>query len=164
MPPKKNQVSFLQIRPTGNPAALQTSDNAADAFKQVNTILRNVNSAHLAVSTSVAAELTDASGSTAILSGSFNELSSSVSDVSGSLVVFKNVYTNTPIVSGTLLGPTVITSTPSAIPHGLGRLPNGFFVADKDTLGDIYRTAWSSSTITLVTNSTGSVNIKLWIF
>lgn len=48
------------------------------------------------------------------------------------------------------------------IAQPLTRKPLGWYVTDKDTTADIYRSAWDSRTVTLVTDN--DVTVDIWIF
>jgi hypothetical protein len=45
--------------------------------------------------------------------------------------------------------------------HGLGRLPRGWRILDKDKVGDIWRTAWDTEQMTLETDAAGDITIRL---
>lgn len=58
-----------------------------------------------------------------------------------------------------------LTTTPSLVPHGLGREPEGWQVADKDAAEDIYQPdAEFDRSKYLRLEATGAVRAVLWVF
>jgi hypothetical protein len=151
---RKNQISFLQVRAKENPAAAQNSDNAADAFKQLNNVLLQYDRRITAVS----GTLRITSGTLGTISGSFIQTSQSFSAVSRSVARIEAI----PILSGNLVGPVSLSMGTTIVGHSLGRVPNGYLTADMTSPAIIYRTDWSSTNITV--SSSISTNAKFWIF
>ena len=65
------------------------------------------------------------------------------------------LLTRTPITA------TITTST-LTISHNLGKVPNGWFIFDKNADANVWRTAWDKNTITL--DSSATVTIKFYLF
>lgn len=67
-----------------------------------------------------------------------------------------------PILSGKALTATLIDGI-TTIPHGLGRLMQGWFIIDINESANIYRSQpFNTSTLTLT--SSGAVTVNLWVF
>lgn len=67
-----------------------------------------------------------------------------------------------PFIGGMLItGIKLIGGTPLPINHGLGRTPILWTLADINAATNVYRTAWSSSTITLI--ATVNCTIAIWV-
>ena len=64
-------------------------------------------------------------------------------------------------LDGIRIEATVGTS-PTTIQHKLQYTPVGFFIMDKQGLGDVYRVSWDAENIVL--RSSVSVKIVLWVF
>lgn len=69
---------------------------------------------------------------------------------------------NVKILNGNLITGTV-TSTGTAISHGLERQPKGWMLADVMVDTTVHRTAWDSKHITLQ-SSAPSAAITIWVF
>jgi hypothetical protein len=69
----------------------------------------------------------------------------------------------TPLIflKGNLIEATVTTS-PTAINHGLEQVPQGWIIFDKDANANIWKVGATDRTITL--NASASANIKVWVF
>jgi hypothetical protein len=74
---------------------------------------------------------------------------------------FTNQFIRNPFLIGNIFSVTVQASTVT-INHGLGAVPLGWLILDKDANADIWRVSWDEKTIVLDSNIT--VNIKIWIF
>lgn len=151
---RKNQISFLQVRTKNDPGVSQTSDNVADAFKQVNNVLLQFDRR----TTAISGTLQVTSGTLGQISGSFIQTSQSLAPVSRSVARIEAL----PILSGNLVGPVALSAGTTAVGHALGRIPNGYFIADLSGPAIIYRTAWDTSSLTV--SSSISTNAKFWIF
>jgi len=82
------------------------------------------------------------------------------------LTDFFQAIEDNPLLSGRMLDLDV-TTVATAFPHGLGRTPEGWIVADTYTSGGllsntIWRTAWDDKTITL--DASASFAVKVWVF
>lgn len=78
---------------------------------------------------------------------------------------FFAVLDNCPLLDGRLVsGVELIAGIEVSVEHGLGRLPQGWFVADKMSVsGDIARTnSWDELFLPLTSPSTQTVS--LWVF
>ncbi len=67
-----------------------------------------------------------------------------------------------PIVDGVLIEGITITTAGLAVSHLLGRQPRGWFVVDKTTDANVWRTAWDSRLLTL--DASATTVVSLWIF
>jgi hypothetical protein len=56
----------------------------------------------------------------------------------------------------------IITTTGLTVPHSLGRTPRGWIVVDKNADANIWRTAWTSTTISLDSSATVTATILLF--
>jgi hypothetical protein len=56
-----------------------------------------------------------------------------------------------------------VGTTDTPLKHGLGRLPRGFHVADKDAQADVWRSAPSTDQL-LTLRASAPVNVILWIY
>lgn len=65
------------------------------------------------------------------------------------------------MLNRSLVSAQVTTSTVTVL-HNLGRQPIGWFLVDKDADARVWRTAWTSTTITL--DSSATVNVKIILF
>lgn len=69
---------------------------------------------------------------------------------------------NTEFLGGVYLTGVVISSgTPLTISHGLGRIPVIWVVGDKNANSNIWRSAWTNTTITL--NASVNCTISVWV-
>lgn len=66
------------------------------------------------------------------------------------------------IMDGRLLEGVSLSTTASAVAHGLGRRPRGWLVVDNDSGVTVYRTEWDSRTMTLTASATCTASI--WVF
>jgi hypothetical protein len=71
------------------------------------------------------------------------------------------------VVNGELVkGITLQSGVDNKVEHKLGRVPNGFFIADKNANADV----WQSTTVNnikdrlLLLRSSATVTINLWVF
>lgn len=55
-----------------------------------------------------------------------------------------------------------INTTDTVIDHGLGIVPNGWFLLDKQANTDVWRVSWTNRQIVL--RASAQVTIKLWVF
>lgn len=150
---RKNQISFLQVRTKQDPGVSQTSDNVADAFKQVNNVLLQFDRR----TTLISGSLRTLSGSASVTSGTLASISSSYTALSASFVE------GSPILSGSLIGPTTLDGGMiTTVAHGLGRVPNGYFIADLTSGSTVFRTGWDATNLSL--SSSVTTGVKLWIF
>ena len=76
-------------------------------------------------------------------------------------LVFKQLL-DKQILDGALVTVTV-TNAAKGFDHTLGRKPIGWFVVDKQATGDVWRTAWTDRTITLVSGA-ASLPCTIWVF
>jgi hypothetical protein len=60
-----------------------------------------------------------------------------------------------------ITGVSLSANTPLAINHGLGRVPQIWTLTDISASASVYRTAWTSTTITLESSADCSVNF--WV-
>lgn len=68
-----------------------------------------------------------------------------------------------PLLNGAQINTIVLTATtPKAITHLLGHIPNGFIVVDNMASSIIWRTAWTQQTITL--ESSANTTISIWVY
>ena len=68
-----------------------------------------------------------------------------------------------PIVNGNAVSATLTGSTPQAVPHKLGRMPQGWFLIDNTTNAVVWRTQpFNATNLTLEASATTTVN--LWVF
>lgn len=67
-------------------------------------------------------------------------------------------------LSGVAARGVTLTTTPSAIAHGLGRQPIGWRVTDKTDAGDIYRVTWDDRTVTLRIAAGGPTRCDLFFW
>ena len=71
-----------------------------------------------------------------------------------------------PILNGTALTNIVLTAgKPLAINHLLGRMPQGWFLTDKDTNANVWRpsdTPFNIYTLTLAT--TANTTVSIWVY
>lgn len=66
-------------------------------------------------------------------------------------------------IKGVAIRGLTLTTTSKTIVHGLGRCPIGWYVMDKTTAGDAYRTAWDDRTISLRAAS-GTLSCDVWVW
>lgn len=55
-----------------------------------------------------------------------------------------------------------VAGSSTTIPHSLGRVPQGFFVVDKNVATDVYRISWDASNIVLRASAISIVRIMLF--
>ena len=71
-----------------------------------------------------------------------------------------------PILSDLLLNRSVfealVKTTDTVVAHNLQRIPSGFLISDIDTAANIYRVAWTATTITLKASTPAT--IKFFLF
>ena len=68
-----------------------------------------------------------------------------------------------PILQGNLVSDIVLkASTAQVINHGLQRQPKGWFLVDNTANAVIWRTAWSTLTITLTASA--NTTVAIWVF
>lgn len=67
-----------------------------------------------------------------------------------------------PILDGVILQDLVITTSAQKFPHYLGRQPQGWWPVDKQNAAHIFRTDWTTTTITLEASAT--VTGSIWIY
>jgi hypothetical protein len=73
-----------------------------------------------------------------------------------------NPIAKTIILDGVLIKDLSITTSGLEIEHGLGREPQGFFVADSTADVRVWRVSWDSRIINL--DASGSSVISVWVF
>lgn len=66
------------------------------------------------------------------------------------------------ILKGRLVSGVAVGTTATAIAHGLGRRPMGWFVVDTNAAADLHRTAWDDRTLTII--SSVSATVSIWVF
>ena len=72
------------------------------------------------------------------------------------------LQSSTPFQDGNYLtGVAVPTGSPVVVNHNLGRQPQIWSVGDLNTNAVVWRSAWTSTTITL--NSSANCTISLWV-
>lgn len=59
---------------------------------------------------------------------------------------------------------TLAAASATIVAHSLGRLPLGWLLVDKNATGDVYRTAWTTTTITLYNTGAGAISAKIGVF
>lgn len=69
-----------------------------------------------------------------------------------------------PVLAGNQINSIVLTATtPKAINHLLQRMPQGWFVVDKNASAVIWRSSpWTTTTLTL--ESSANVTINIWVY
>lgn len=69
-----------------------------------------------------------------------------------------------PLLAGNQInGIVLVSGVAKSINHLLQRMPQGWFVVDKNANANIWRTvAWTTTTITLEANA--NVTINLWVY
>lgn len=74
------------------------------------------------------------------------------------------VKANVPnwIADGVMIEDVILTAGSTSISHGLQRVPKGYVLTDQRANAVIYRTASTSTTLTLLASATVTVN--LWVF
>lgn len=80
----------------------------------------------------------------------------------------ENVYQflnqiNPVITSGVLITSVNVGTSPSKIEHKLGRTPQGFYVVDKNSNSNVWRSSISDNRYLTLTASTPST-ISIWVF
>ena len=68
-----------------------------------------------------------------------------------------------PLLAGNAVSATLVVSTPMAINHGLGRLPQGWFLPDNPAHADLWRTQPVSQTA-LTLEASANTTINVWVF
>jgi hypothetical protein len=74
---------------------------------------------------------------------------------------FASQLTSLIFLKGNLIEATVTTS-PTAINHGLQQVPQGWIIFDTSANATIWRAGWSDKTLTLIASA--STNVKVWVF
>lgn len=69
---------------------------------------------------------------------------------------------NIPFLSGHLLTEDLLSGD-TILLHGLGRQPLGWFIVDLADDVTVYRSAWSTTTLTL-NASAAATSVKIWVF
>lgn len=85
-----------------------------------------------------------------------------LSRLMANLKEWTNQVTPLEILQGRLIEDLAVTTTATAFVHGLGRTPRGWIIVDKTADVRVWRTAWTSTKITL--DSSGSATIAIWVF
>ena len=68
-----------------------------------------------------------------------------------------------PIVQGSQLTGIALTTSPTTVPHKLGRTQQGFFITDINAAATIFRTGdFNASNMVLTASAACTVNI--WVF
>lgn len=68
----------------------------------------------------------------------------------------------TEILNGRLLSDIVVATVSRRFDHGLGRQPVGWFIVDKTSALDVWRTDWDTRTISL--DASASSTITIYVF
>lgn len=67
-----------------------------------------------------------------------------------------------PHARGTMVAFSFDSAGSASFNHKLGRQPEGWFIADTDSVARVWRNSWDSRTITL--QASASVTGKAWVF
>jgi hypothetical protein len=68
-----------------------------------------------------------------------------------------------PLIDGVLLDSTTLTTSPTTIPHNLGRQPQGWLVVDINNAATVHRTAWDTKFLTLQASAINTT-VVIWVF
>lgn len=76
-----------------------------------------------------------------------------------------DAFSSKQIIDGTLIENITLTiSTPLTINHGLGYAPRGWIVCKKNAGADVWETASTIPSKTLILNASATVTISIWVF
>jgi hypothetical protein len=67
-----------------------------------------------------------------------------------------------PFISGVSIDIELDGTNVSEVSHGLGQVPTGWILTDKNSDCRVWRTSWSNKTITF--DSSAATTIKVWVF
>ena len=67
-----------------------------------------------------------------------------------------------PFGDGVRLTNVALTTTAKEVRHGLGRVPRGWIVTDRDAQATVRRSGWTKQAISLL--SSANVTVDLWVF
>lgn len=65
-------------------------------------------------------------------------------------------------LKGRQIDNVAVSTSPTAIAHGLGRQPRGWWIVDASAAADLHRAAWDERTITLI--SSASATVSVWVY
>lgn len=91
---------------------------------------------------------------------SFNNLE--LNKVQQNIEKYTNQFINNPFLKGFLIENIEISTTPISLSHGLGVVPQGFFVVDNNSNAVIWRVSSTDKVIELQADN--SATIKVWVF
>lgn len=83
------------------------------------------------------------------------QLQSNIAQVFGSISQVR-------ILDGVLIRDIDVVTTGTKINHLLQRQPEGWLIVDKNAVGDIHRTDWDATSITL--QASANTTISMWVF
>ena len=89
----------------------------------------------------------------------------SLNMVQDALSLALNPIITKQIIDGAFLENIKITgSTSVSISHGLGIIPRGWFVVNKNAQSDLWQTVSATPKKTIIINASNTVTISLWVF
>lgn len=71
-------------------------------------------------------------------------------------------FVSNPLLDGIIIDVTFDSPSTKEISHLLSRQPLGWFLVDNTAAATVYRSAWSSRTLTLVSDS--ATTLKVYVF
>lgn len=83
--------------------------------------------------------------------------------VQESISQYTNQLNGKFIVDGILINASLVNGSVNLVPHGLGRVPNGYVVIYKSANSDLWDDS-NPDSLFLRLNVTANVNVKLWVF
>jgi hypothetical protein len=76
-----------------------------------------------------------------------------------------NTILKKQIIDGQLINNILITGgSPLSVNHGLGTLPRGFIVVNKNAQSDVWQTISTTPNSTMILNANNTVTISVWVF